>query len=107
MKVLEFPLISLPLDPDVVHVGARMEYGISSFLYSIISWRGEMTLVVRGAVGDRVSKRDRDLRSEIKKLRKEGMRVKEIAELLGERFSLSKREIYRMVLEGGENINHT
>ncbi len=65
-------------------------------------WRGEMTLVVRGAVGDRVSKRDRDrdLKSEIKKLRKEGMRVKEIAELLGERFSLSKREVYRLVLEG-------
>ncbi|MFQ5903830.1 MAG: hypothetical protein ACE5JO_09075 [Candidatus Binatia bacterium] len=41
------------------------------------------------------------MRSEIKKLRKEGMRVKEIAELLGERFSLSKREVYRLVLEGG------
>ncbi len=65
-------------------------------------WRGEMTLVVRGAIGDRVSKRDRDrdLKSEIKKLRKEGMRVKEIAELLGERFSLPKREVYRLVLEG-------
>jgi len=65
-------------------------------------WRGEMTLVVRGAVGDGVSKRDRDrvLRTEIKMLRKEGMRVKEIAELLGVRFSLSKREVYRMVLEG-------
>jgi len=64
-------------------------------------WRGEMTLVVRGAIGDRVSKRerDRDLRSEIKKLRKEGMRVKEIAELLGERFSLPKREVYRLALE--------
>ncbi len=64
-------------------------------------WRGEMTLVVRGAIGDRVSKRerDRDLRSEIKKLRKEGMRVKEIAELLGERFFLSKREVYRLALE--------
>jgi len=64
-------------------------------------WRGEMTLVVRGAIRDRVSKtdRDRDLRSEIKKLRKEGMRVKEIAELLGERFSLSKREVYRLALE--------
>ncbi len=64
-------------------------------------WRGEMTLVVSGAIGDRVSKRDRDrdLRSEIKKLRKEGMRVKEIAELLGERFSLPKREVYRLALE--------
>ncbi len=67
-------------------------------------WRGEMTLVVEGKRDrDRDSEReiDRDLRSEIKKLRKEGMRVKEIAELLGERFSLSKREVYRMVLEGG------
>jgi len=68
-------------------------------------WRGEMTLVVRGAVGDRVSKRDRDivLRTEIKKLRKEGMRVKEIAELLGERFSLPKREVYRLVLDEAKN----
>ncbi len=40
------------------------------------------------------------MKTEIKRLRKEGMRVKEIAELLGERFSLSKREVYRMVLEG-------
>ncbi len=73
-------------------------------------WRGEMTLVVEGKRdGNKDSERnsDRDLKSEIKKLRKEGMRVKEIAEILGERFSLSKREVYRMVLEGGENINHT
>ena len=39
------------------------------------------------------------MKTEIKKLRKEGMRVKEIAELLGERFSLSKREVYRLALE--------
>jgi 16S rRNA (cytidine1402-2'-O)-methyltransferase len=76
----------------------------------IKEWRGEMTLVVEGKrdrdrEGDRDRDRDRDrerdLRSEIKKLRKEGMRVKEIAEVLGERFSLSKREVYRLVLEGG------
>jgi len=66
-------------------------------------WRGEMTLVVEGKRGrDKDNERVKDLRSEIKKLRKEGMRVKEIAEILGERFSLSKREVYRMVLEGGE-----
>ncbi len=64
-------------------------------------WRGEMTLVVEGKRGrDKDNERVKDLRSEIKKLRKEGMRVKEIAEILGERFSLSKREVYRMVLEG-------
>ena len=65
-------------------------------------WRGEMTLVVEGKRDrDRDRDSERDLRSEIKKLRKEGMRVKEIAEILGERFSLSKREVYRLVLEGG------
>ncbi len=68
-------------------------------------WRGEMTLVVEGKKDrdsdiDRERERERGLKTEIKKLRKEGMRVKEIAELLGERFSLSKREVYRMVLEG-------
>ncbi len=64
-------------------------------------WRGEMTLVVEGKRGrDKDNERVKDMRSEIKKLRKEGMRVKEIAEILGERFSLSKREVYRMVLEG-------
>jgi len=68
-------------------------------------WRGEMTLVVEGKKDgdsdiDREGERERVLKTEIKKLRKEGMRVKEIAELLGERFSLSKREVYRMVLEG-------
>ncbi len=68
-------------------------------------WRGEMTLVVEGKKDrdsdiDREKERERGLKTEIKKLRKEGMRVKEIAELLGERFYLSKREVYRMVLEG-------
>ena len=70
-------------------------------------WRGEMTIVVEGKKGresdiDREREGERVLKTEIKKLRKEGMRVKEIAELLGERFSLSKREVYRMVLEGEE-----
>jgi 16S rRNA (cytidine1402-2'-O)-methyltransferase len=66
-------------------------------------WRGEMTLVVAGKrEGSKDSEIDRDidLKTEIKKLRKGGMRVKEIAEVLGERFSLSKREVYRLVLEG-------
>ncbi|MEE8075398.1 MAG: 16S rRNA (cytidine(1402)-2'-O)-methyltransferase [Candidatus Binatia bacterium] len=76
-------------------------------------WRGEMTLVVEGKKDrdsdiDRERERERGLKTEIKKLRKEGMRVKEIAELLGERFSLSKREVYRMVLEGeGRNESRT
>ncbi len=53
-------------------------------------WRGEMTFVVEGKIdrdsdSDRERERVRALGTEIKKLRKEGMRVKEIAELLGER----------------------
>ncbi len=68
--------------------------------------RGEITLVVRGIGKDR--DRDREaleevLFAEIQKLRRKGMRVKEIAEVLGEKFSCSKREIYRLVLSGAKN----
>jgi 16S rRNA (cytidine1402-2'-O)-methyltransferase len=64
-------------------------------------WRGEITLVVSGAGEDRDRDRERDLRVEIQRLRREGMRVKEIAELLGEKYSFSKREVYRMALQSG------
>ena len=68
-------------------------------------WRGEITVVVSGGRKDKDmgkdSDRDRDkeIRVEIHKLRADGMRVKEIAEILGERFSMSKREVYRLALE--------
>ncbi len=71
-------------------------------------WRGEITLVVGGAGKDRdgdkerEKERDRELRAEIQRLRKEGMRVKDVAEILGERFSISKREVYRLALASGE-----
>jgi len=63
-------------------------------------WRGEITVVVGGGRKDRDRDRDRDreIRAEIQRLRAEGMRVKEIAEILGERFSMSKREVYRLAL---------
>lgn len=65
--------------------------------------RGEITLVVRGS--ERESPPGDDLlMGEIQRLKEEGMRVKEIAELLGERFSCSKRQIYRLVVESrGKN----
>lgn len=63
-------------------------------------WRGEITLVVRGSERESAPA-ERLLRAEIQRLRRRGMRVKEIAELLGEKFSCSKREIYRLVLERG------
>lgn len=66
-------------------------------------WRGEITVVVGGAGRDRDTKkdsdRDREIRAEIQRLRAEGMRVKEIAEIVGEKFSMSKREVYRLALE--------
>ncbi|MGH7771886.1 MAG: 16S rRNA (cytidine(1402)-2'-O)-methyltransferase [Candidatus Binatia bacterium] len=67
--------------------------------------RGEITLVVRGAEKDRDRDGDREdvLLVEIERLQKKGFRVKEIAEVLGEKFSCSKREIYRLVLGGAKS----
>jgi 16S rRNA (cytidine1402-2'-O)-methyltransferase len=60
--------------------------------------RGEVTLVVKGSAGESPIS-ETLLRAEIGKLKGDGMRVKEIAELLGERYGYSKREIYRLALE--------
>jgi 16S rRNA (cytidine1402-2'-O)-methyltransferase len=60
--------------------------------------KGEITLVVHGSTGEaRVS--EEQLRTEIGRLTGEQVGVKEISELLGERYGLSKREIYRLTLE--------
>lgn len=60
--------------------------------------KGEITLVLHGSTGEaRVS--EAQLRSEIRRLTGERMGVKEISELLGERYGLSKREVYRLTLE--------
>ena len=64
---------------------------------------GEVALVVRGSEPRPKEDRDREeLRAEIERLKREGMRVKEIAALLGEKFSYPKREVYRLVLEAGK-----
>jgi 16S rRNA (cytidine1402-2'-O)-methyltransferase len=60
--------------------------------------RGEITLVVSGSEGNEPPG-EALLIAEIRKLRGEGLRVKEIAEILGEKFSYSKKDIYRLVLE--------
>jgi 16S rRNA (cytidine1402-2'-O)-methyltransferase len=60
--------------------------------------RGEITLVVMGAAGEAAPSKGL-LRAEIQKLRKSGLRIKEIATILGEKFSCSKREIYRLALD--------
>jgi 16S rRNA (cytidine1402-2'-O)-methyltransferase len=60
--------------------------------------RGEITLVVSGSAGEKIPLED-VIRTEIKELRQKGLRVKEIAEVLGEQFSYPKKDIYRLVLE--------
>ncbi|MFQ5903121.1 MAG: 16S rRNA (cytidine(1402)-2'-O)-methyltransferase, partial [Candidatus Binatia bacterium] len=67
--------------------------------------RGEITLVVRGSEEGQKPPANDLVMAEIQRLRRKGMRVKEIAELLGERFSYSKREIYRLALQSGEKNN--
>jgi 16S rRNA (cytidine1402-2'-O)-methyltransferase len=59
--------------------------------------RGELTLVIAGATGEPAAADE--IMAEIRKLKSDGMRVKEIAALLGEKYSVAKREVYRMVLE--------
>ncbi len=60
--------------------------------------RGEITLAVAGFAGE-TSSIDAKIENEIANLLKQGLRVKEIAEILGERFDYPKKDIYRMVLE--------
>ncbi|MGE5304612.1 MAG: 16S rRNA (cytidine(1402)-2'-O)-methyltransferase [Alphaproteobacteria bacterium] len=59
--------------------------------------RGELTLVIAGATAEPTGAEE--IMAEIRKLKSDGMRVKEIAALLGEKYSVAKREVYRMVLE--------
>jgi 16S rRNA (cytidine1402-2'-O)-methyltransferase len=59
--------------------------------------RGEFTLIVSGSTGETPVNEDR-LKAEIHELHLRGMRVKEIAEVLGEKFGYPKKEIYRLAL---------
>jgi 16S rRNA (cytidine1402-2'-O)-methyltransferase len=63
--------------------------------------RGEITLVVGGAAGEKVPLDDR-IQAEIEELLGKGLRVKEIAEVLGEKFSYPKRDIYRLALSAAK-----
>jgi 16S rRNA (cytidine1402-2'-O)-methyltransferase len=61
--------------------------------------RGEVTLIISGASGLPGVSEDR-LKAEILELKGKGLRVKEIAEVLGEKFGYPKKEIYRLALHG-------
>jgi len=60
--------------------------------------RGEVTLVIAGSTEGSTPTEDA-LKAEIRKLKSEGMRVKEIAGLLGDKYAYSKNKIYRLALE--------
>jgi len=60
--------------------------------------KGEIVLVVQSATGEaQVS--EADLQAVIRQLAGDGVGVKEIAELLGERYGLAKKEVYRLALD--------
>ena len=61
--------------------------------------RGEMTLMISGSAGAPRVNEDL-LKAEILELKDQGLRVKEIAEVLGEKFGYPKKEIYRLALRG-------
>lgn len=63
--------------------------------------RGEITLVVKGFEGE--PEVDKALLvAEIRRLKAQGVRLKEISGLLAERFSRPRKEIYRLALEEGD-----
>ena len=60
--------------------------------------KGEIVIMVHGASGEaQVS--DEELHGTIRQLAANGMGVKEIAELLGERYGLAKKEVYKLALD--------
>jgi 16S rRNA (cytidine1402-2'-O)-methyltransferase len=63
--------------------------------------RGETTIVIKGSAGESPVS-EALLKADIRKLKNSGMRVKEIAQVLAEKHSLAKREVYRMVLRDAE-----
>jgi 16S rRNA (cytidine1402-2'-O)-methyltransferase len=60
--------------------------------------RGEIVILVGGST-DEPRASEALLREEIRELQGSGMRIREIADLLGETHGSSKKEIYRMALE--------
>jgi len=60
--------------------------------------KGEIVIIVHGASGE-AQVPDEDLHRMILQLAGNGMGVKEIAELLGERYGLAKKEVYKLALD--------
>jgi 16S rRNA (cytidine1402-2'-O)-methyltransferase len=60
--------------------------------------RGEITLIVKGYLGE-TNVSEKLLTTEVRRLKGQGLRVKEIAEILGEKYAYPKRDIYRLALK--------
>ncbi len=60
--------------------------------------KGEIVLIVQGASGEALVSEE-ELHTMIRQLAGDGMGVKDIAELVGERYGLAKKEVYRLALD--------
>ena len=60
--------------------------------------KGEIVIMVHGTSGE-APVSDEELHGTIRQLAGTGMGVKEIAELLGERYGLAKKEVYKLALD--------
>ena len=65
--------------------------------------RGEVTLIIEGG-SDVDPPSEEALREEIAKLLADGLRVKEVAEVLGEKYGYSKRQIYGLAMDQDRNF---
>ena len=65
--------------------------------------RGEVTLIIEGC-SDVDPPSEEALREEIAKLLADGLRVKEVAEVLGEKYGYSKRQIYGLAMDQDRNL---
>jgi 16S rRNA (cytidine1402-2'-O)-methyltransferase len=65
--------------------------------------RGEVTLIIEGC-SDVDPPSEEALRQEIAKLLADGLRVKEVAEVLGEKYGYSKRQIYGLAMDQDRNL---
>ena len=60
--------------------------------------KGELTIIVQGASGD-LPVPEEELKAEIRRLADAGVGVKQISELLGDRYQLAKRDVYQMAVK--------
>jgi 16S rRNA (cytidine1402-2'-O)-methyltransferase len=66
--------------------------------------RGEIVLVIQGSEEKSVASEEL-LKRDILQLQANGMRVQEVAKLLGEKYALPKKQIYKMALEAQKASN--